>query len=73
MAAGNQGCKMNCADFPAAANIIPKMAIFSKNVFEFTRQIEHNLSVSICLYVCLLNLTNHNEQENLKYVIVQTG
>tara|TARA_B110000881_G_scaffold106479_1_gene93399 strand:+ start:1396 stop:1686 length:291 start_codon:yes stop_codon:yes gene_type:complete len=28
IAAGNQGCKENCADFPAAAKIIPIVAIF---------------------------------------------
>lgn len=26
MAAGNHGCKLNWADFPAAATIIPRMA-----------------------------------------------
>lgn len=27
IAAGNHGCSLNCADFPAAANIMPKIAM----------------------------------------------
>jgi hypothetical protein len=55
MAAGNQGCKMNCADFPAAANIIPKMAIFSKNVFLLKKIISLSFQVLKKTRVIIMN------------------